>query len=353
MGKKRDIERIMAETGCTEEQATLVLEYAGGDVDEAIKTIVSSEKFIYVIKGKFISNVTKLRGLFVVFANVKTEAIERCAFLATDDQSFYLIDLDMKWSEFEESLYIRKFSKGVIQSASQDMQRALEHSLQGDQFKEKFFRSLRDVDKDLTRNMLTDTLRTVSSVGGDVDVTINIEQIDLYQFKGVSEPGEEKGEEGGKEKEGAPEEAPVTTVKTKLIVDPINGLPLSQLDRGDAVYLALIDDGDVNEVAGYVSLNPATREVLNPVRIDNISSTDAGQVLVRTVLVPGIFGTATLRSMDVKIKVGPRRGDVEGDRRKISSRQQEGEGGDTSIVIIIGAAVLILILIFIIFLVTS
>jgi hypothetical protein len=309
MENQDKVKSVMDKTGCTLEQASLSLDYSSGDVEKAVELIVSVERFIFAIKGRFISRRMNVRGIFVIMANVKEGRIERMGLLATNDSRFYLPDVNGKWDEFEESMYVRKLGEGVAQSISRDMQENIQSIIATE--KGSFFQMLRDMEIEKLEEVIAWEIdKAVNRVGG-MEVKISIEQINLYEFKGIAKDEKRKKEE--KEKaEAAPSPSMEVILQVNLTLDPVGGVQVSDLKKGDMVEAVVVDN---REVAYHLAdaFGGTRGNVFVPVvvPVESLFPSESGQMRVSVRLYKDILGSAAIAS-EVKVRL-------------ISHTQEEGE----------------------------
>lgn len=334
---------VMDKTGCTLEQAGLALSHSDGDIEVAVDFIVSAEKFIFAIKGRFISQKMNVRGMFVILANVKDSRLERIGLLATEENKFYLLDVNSKWNEFEETMYIRKLGDEVNQGMSREMQENIQSMIVNE--KDQFFQMLRDMETERVEDILAWEIDQAIKRLGNVEVKINIEQINLNEFKGLEKDEQRKKENENKE-EHSPGPSMEVTLQVNMSLDPVEGVQVSSLKVGDVAEAVVVDNREVAlhlaSAFGGVRFNEFI-----PVSavIEDLSPSESGQTRITLRLYKDILGSSAL-APDVKIKLISEAQEKEDLQEPDQSEVSSKPGVPIPAFLIAGAALLLILVVF-------
>ena len=335
---------VMKRTGCTLEQAALVLDHCDGDVEKAIELIVSVEKFIFAIKGRFISQSMNARGIFAIIANVKDNRVERIGLLATDDNNFYLPDVNGKWSEFEEGMYIRKLGDGVNQGMSRDMQENVQTMI--DNEKDKFFQMLRNMEVEKVEEAIGWEIDRAIKKLGNMEVKINVEQINLYEFKGIEKDEQRKKDEESKG-EADSDSSMEVNLQVNLTLAPVDGVQVSELKNGDLVEAVVVDSRDVAyHLASAFGGVKWDEFVPVTALVDDLAPSESGQTKLTVRLYKDIVGNTAIAN-DVKVKLIAKA--AEGEESDDSPSGVNSKSGMSVAVFLIGGTVVLLALVGIFF----
>ncbi|MEW6040526.1 MAG: hypothetical protein AB1633_03300 [Elusimicrobiota bacterium] len=283
---------LMEETGCDQGEARLALELANYDFEKAIKTIKSILKGIIVIKGKFISEIKNMFGLFIIIFNQRKEDVIRTTGVVSYNPVIYEQSLSSDWHLLEKSIYSYRLLEGSVLDI---MKNAEEHFYKRIiDNKENFIRGLQEKNEQLISSVLfTDFF---------IEMTknqINIEEINLEDYHRV-QPAEEDVEVSN------PQLKPDVgrlTLEVEIVEDT-NGKRAHAISQGEVIFAHITDD---REVAKYLSKLLGARETpFIPVPVEEIEE-DGSDLKLRLYFTPGIAGLARVKK-NSKLKIAEEQG---------------------------------------------
>lgn len=289
---------IMEETGCDTEQAELVLHSTGNDVEKAIKIINSLLKQIIVIKGKFKTGTASYFGLFVLIADIKLNKVLRLANIVTCNPGIYQNGLNKPWHEFERKLYALKLGEGSQPEITQKLQEYLKNWTRGEK-KSDIFEALVQNNKESLEEMLAREIKVISP---DEDVTLNIqlEEVNLFQFKELKE---QIDEDIAKLRLPEPLEQPEEIASLVLKVETIKnagreGKTVRDLQPGEIIWTKITDPRDIAQylsklLGGRIKRNGAEEVIPLTVPVEEIIP-DKDKIRLKVRFGPAVIGEEEL-----------------------------------------------------------
>ncbi|MDI6786077.1 MAG: hypothetical protein QMD92_05140 [bacterium] len=301
---------LMSKTGCTQEQAELVLESTEGNVEQAISIItVVSNKNVFIAKGRFACKTEKLFGLFLIQANNTTKELEKLEVIVTRNALLCQCDVDSNWDKFER--VINSVSVRKSELSNRNMSK-LHHGiidLFNSEEKANIFILLGSNDVDKLKGILSVKIgKTLDDP--NIEMVLSIDQMTGSEKpftggKGLSEiDGLGKKDIG---KQGIDTSASKIILQTALVLSPVSGVLVSELKSGDRVAAKIIDTTGIGQyLAELMGANRKDQIIPIIAYIESIIPTEMDKVRVMLKYGHGVYGE-TLISKSAKIKISVER----------------------------------------------
>jgi len=252
---------------------------------------------IAVVKGRFASQEANVYGLLEVIANLEDKKIRRVGVAAGYENSiYYLAGPTARLSDFQKQLYSNP--KGMVVSATNDIQRALDQNLKGQAVR---FTEL--IDKGSTpalTDMIASIIKKTFIRAVDLRLEVAVDRIDLSELEGA-EGIFRRGERPRPERESRLDdgEGKVTGIEIELAEDP-SGFPVSRLEKGDLILAAITDRRMV--ATNLARSLKSDQEGRTPMTVELVQRNKMGRIKVITVIKPKVMGVATVAT-NAKVKL--------------------------------------------------
>lgn len=288
------IRLVQGAVNCTEEEAQMALEGAGGDVHIAIKLLDLIAKDILVIKFRFEGKrAATVSGLGYVAADIRSGKL-----LATNTVVTYRMSLadevtaDLPWRVIESSIASLKDNADINLNATMDLDGQLNIAMKPWRIDElgRMAKAGQDSElKQALREELTQALRE------DLRVEVAWELLTRVQYDGEADLARE-------DRPAVPDIEPSEAeagngltifLQSELVVAPIDGVPVESLTAGQT---ALVRITDTSQIGSYLATllggrnGPETVPLAAPVtRVEELPS---GRLRVEFRFGPGVMGKA-------------------------------------------------------------
>ncbi len=301
------LSRLQKETGCDAVFGAMLLKFTGGDVDGAIQIMNSVDKNIYILKGKFIGQSSKIYGAFIIVFNIKLKMYHISEIvLVKDDKSGIEFDFSRTWRDYLNDLRLFK-KRNVIDGDKCTKFIGFINLQKNIQNLEVKLLSKRENNEDELRGFLTDILINTM---GDVNVALKlkIETTDVFELnKGIDSESvfsfdkEDIKEETDKE---ITDKKELIILKIEPEISPVTGVSISDLKKGDFIAVKIIDK---RPIAEYIStlLHAIDSKNNEPITIfaflKDVEVVEHG-VFLTVEFGPGIYGSSYFGE-DVKVNI--------------------------------------------------
>ena len=341
------ITELVASTGCDRFLAGMLLKFTSWDLDGARRIIEAVPKDIFALKIKFITQITGFFGALFLSYDDKKREIKRYIAVITDDKEIGRIDIEKRWTEFEEELYAHARTK-KIDGLKVDQ---LKKRMVGEEFISKLANVLkvgRPAKKDLLNNILVDELYNIFT-DTNIAVKFNIEMTDAFELnkgKDVSKIGDITGEDLNPEGIDTEIERPeqrervdqsLIVLSVDPVLSPVSGTSIQDLEFGDEIQVRISDE---REIADYLAelLGAKVDSIRVPIftKIIEVKELETGNLGVFTQFGPGILGMFKVPE-DVKIAT---RGVLEEEPSSV----EKGKKKEVNPLIVVGGIVTVLII---------
>jgi hypothetical protein len=283
---QENIRLLMEETGCEVGEAELALELAENDLEKAIKTIGSLLRHIYAVKGKMVFRDKNLYGLLIVVINTKTQAVLRMSAVVSYNPSVYEMPETADWYTFEKQVFSNRLDTASIPEFTQEIeQRLREYIVVNSSL-------LSSTDLEQLKKIFTDFFG-----GCGADITISLEELNLSQFRHLSEPGELPSQRAV----GPSHEAGKVWLKAGVMADD-SGKPASELVEGEVILSLITDDRDIAFYLGHlIGGRHGAEAVPLPAMVNKVTA-HGDETEIQLYYAPGVSGVAMV-SPGLKVKV--------------------------------------------------
>ncbi len=295
------VKKLVETTGCDDFLATMLLRFTGGDVDGARRIIEAVPKDIFVVKLKFITQITGYYGVCFFCFDQKEKRITRFVAVISDDKEIGKFDLQTDWYEFEEQLYGYSRTK-KIDGLKIDQ---LKNRLISDEFISRVSPVLKPgqpVRNEVFNNLIVDELYNIFA-DTNIAVKFNIEMTDAFRLnknrdlhseeaqvgeslntEDVDKKREKRGYEGRKDQS-------LIVLRVDPVLSPVSGSEIRELEFGDEIQVRITDDRDIADYLAEL-IGGKVDSIRVPVfsKIIEVKELEDDDVGVFTQFGPGIFG---------------------------------------------------------------
>ena len=283
---QENIRLLMEETGCEVGEAELALELADNDLEKAIKTIGSLLRHIYAVKGKMVFREKNLYGLLIVVINTKTQGLLRMSAVVSYNPSVYETPETADWYTFEKQVFSSRLDTASIPDFTQEIEQQLREYLAANNS------LLSSTDPEQLRKIFVDFFN-----GRGADITLSLEELNLSQFRHLSEPGELPNERSA----GPAHQAGKVWLKAGVMADD-NGKPVSELLEGEIILSLITDDRDIAFYLGHlIGGRHGDEAVPLPAMVHKVTA-HGDETEIQLYYAPGVLGVATV-SQGLNVKV--------------------------------------------------
>lgn len=297
---------LMSKTGCTQEQAELVLESTGGNIEQAISIITTvSSKNIFIIKGRFHCKRENLYGLFLIQANNTTKEIEKLDVVVTKNALLCQCDVDTNWDEFEKNINSVSTRKSELSNKKISKLHHNVIELFDGQEKTNIFTYLGSNDIDKLKGIFSVQIGK-SLDDPNIELTLSIDQIaglERPHFEGGGLPGVTTQEKEALGKSEVDTAASKIVLKTALVLSPVSGVLVTKLKTDDRVAAKIIDTtGTGQYLAELMGVRRGEQLIPIVAYVESIVPVEMDKVRVILKFGPGVKGE-TLVSKNAKVKI--------------------------------------------------
>ena len=299
-----DVQKLILESGCTEEQARMVLAAAGGNVERALRVVSSLAKTNIAVKGRFRGLNIDMHGLIYLICDTRSRSVDRILALVSGDASLVSrVDLSLEWKKFEESILSARMGGNIAQQTTQELQNFLIGRFRGELGENLVSLAERGAQAEMRSALSLEIGKSIAD--GEVKIELRLDPISELDVKG---PKIEEPKETNKEKD-EPEEADEAdlspgdvTILVNAILAPVSGRPAGQLVPGDQVLVKLVNPEDGTRLMRLFpgasmpqGSNPFPMEVIT------VSPGEFEKVQVVGRIAAGVMGISSV-SAELKIK---------------------------------------------------
>jgi hypothetical protein len=300
--------KLVNSTGCDPVLAKLLLKFTDDDLDGAMKIMESVDKDIYVVRGKFIAQGSKVYGTFIFFYNTKSKEIYRLNMvIKKEERAAIEFSFKLPWREFEKKLVDYGLSN-LIKIDLQDKFAFQMKTPKAISTFEKFMVRKKEHDEQALKAFFTEV---VFNLTGDSDIAIklHIERTDAFELnKGnVKETDiifKEEKEEADVKEEIDENNDDVLNLRIEPELSPGEGTEITLLRPGDIISVKIADERPIAEYIATLlnAKEPVTNEnIMIYSKVKDIITTEQGFV-VKVEFGPGINGIAYFGE-NVKLRV--------------------------------------------------
>ncbi|MBN2323054.1 MAG: hypothetical protein JXQ30_04910 [Spirochaetes bacterium] len=190
-----------------------------------------------ILKGRFRAVETNTYGLFIIFFNGNLGTVESLMAIASHYSSLFDNDPHLPWYIIEENIINLRWKGDIAANISLDLQHFLEVTLERDRGTE-LFSLIRNNDETRMESLLLSVLikplgdrniqlETVSELVTKQSMNMIREERNKPKEQNVvSQPGTSRG---------------LSTVDVELILAPVSGIPIFELEVGDKIMVKITD----------------------------------------------------------------------------------------------------------------
>jgi len=341
------IDQLEKSTGCDNKLASMLLNFTGWDIDGAKRIIEAVPKDIFVVKAKFITQLTGYYGAFFFCYDEKEKTIRRLVAVATNDKEIGKIDVKKNWRAFEEELYNYARTKKVDGFKIDQFKRRLNEK----EFVSKISMVLKTgkpIKNDIFNNLLVDELYS-NFTDTNIALKFHIEMKDVFEINKGQDTGSidyekksintEEIDKKLEDKRFKRKDKSLIVLQTDPVLSPVNGVNIKELEFGDEIHVRITDERDIADYLAEL-LGGKIDSIRVPIftKIVEIKELEGDNVLVLTQFGPGIMGIFKVPS-DVKV--------VPKEQNEKAGESKKGIKNETNLFFIIGGIVIVIIILII------
>ncbi|MDR1941512.1 MAG: hypothetical protein LBQ47_04225 [Endomicrobium sp.] len=228
MKKKDQIQLLMAETGCEQNEAEFALSLSGDNTEKAIATIGILLKFITAFKIKLILPQENVYGLIQIALNMKTAEVLRSSIVLSHNPSVYEIAAAQDWFSFEKAIFSARLDPGAMEIYTQSVE-------------ENFTLYIKQAVKEISKISYEEIEDLIKAFFYPKPVTLEIisEELSLSQFKKLPNFDDVKNKTSF-----TGYDLGFVKLEVEILEDP-NGKPPGKLSEGDTVLSLITDERDI------------------------------------------------------------------------------------------------------------
>jgi len=341
------IKQLVDEMKCDSNLASMLLRFTGWDIEGAKRILEAVPKDIFILKAKFITQLTGYYGAFFFSYDEKEKAIKRILTVISDDKEIGRIDIEKNWKAFESELCNYAKTKKVDGVKIDQFNKRINAR----DFKEKISNVLKNgkkVNNEALNNILIDELYnnfmdTNIALKYDIEMenvfevnkAQNVEGID-YEGNAIETEDIDKELENRRAKK---KDKSLIVLKVDPVLSPVNGVSINGLEFGDRIQVRITDERDIADYLAEL-LGGKVGSIRIPIftKIVEIKHLESDNIVVLTHFGPGIMGMFKVLS-DVKLVTDER---TEGKKEAAGKKKS-----DKSLPFIIGGIIIIIIILII------
>lgn len=266
---------------------------------------------LVAVKGRFRGDGSGLTGLFFAVADPAAHRIERFTSVVANEGNLLRTDIHQSWRSFEETLYTARFSGGVAQNLSREVQTYMLTHLGGSEADDLYEALL--AGRNAPAQEVLSTLFGRVLGDGNVLVDLAVEKVRPEEVAPAAPPRREGGAEA--EAPEAPAAAPVAApaaevahaapqeivIKVEPLLSPLRGVAVSNLKPGHEILVRPVETGEMGRhIIRLTAQGLGVPENQIPVVVLSVEPAEFGRMRLRTQFGPGIVGISMI-SPELKV----------------------------------------------------
>ncbi len=350
-GESGKVSDIVQSSGCEPKLASLLLEFTGGDPEGVKKILEAVEKDILIFKVRFSATTVKKYGMLLVFLNRKKKSLEKFIYLVSGNEEGSMFMLKKNWEALADDITNYR-ADNREEDETPDVKKLTDKI--GSQMTKKLIQTDTTYVINLYKRQnpkLIDKYfaNEIYNYSGDpaVKIEVIVEEVDVFALYKSSHmhddalPGEmaqaphrppepppevqpaEKPEEASRDASEAESEldSPMMSFNTELVLAPVNGKAVSELEVGDQVFLRVVEStSSAKYLSDLLNLKKEDGEYRLKAPVAEINEAGTGNAHIITELGPNIIGKA-VATMNTKVAV---------DRGEAEPSSEKKKGGSSN-----------------------
>ncbi|MGC8770389.1 MAG: DUF4899 domain-containing protein [Brevinematia bacterium] len=274
-----------------------------------------TEKTTIIIKGRFKAPAVSSFGLFIIFMDNSSKAVEKYDVVSSHFSTLYENNISMPWNELENIITKLKWKGEYATSLTHDVQSTFDDLFQtGTGRTPEIWSNIKKLQFNKVEGIFEEVL---SRPAGDknIKVDIAIETLPASQIESVRK---NQSESSGKDilsaispsqdaqpkqqKESYIPDDSAVLLEVSLVLSPVSGVPVYELKEGDKIFVKITEQSNRGQY--FIDLLNASQdgEIL-PIPATVVKVTKEGKIYVVIVNIgPGIYGKS-LDEDNVKVKM--------------------------------------------------
>ncbi|MGQ9630094.1 MAG: hypothetical protein ACUVXI_07225 [bacterium] len=306
---ERNIRDLSERTGIAREYAEGVLRLMGDNIEDAVAMSEALDRAIYIIKGEVAGDDVKYLCTFLAAIDALKGQLEKLVVLVLKKEEAYRLNINQPWNELLDAMFAMKMGRGELPEMSYRLHSYLEQRAFAN-YMDQVVTDLKDEDEADLKELFEIWIRE-AIFGEETRVNLAVERITRLQYMGKEEEWKKEREAQWQREEKRKEdivermlegEDVLIVMKSEMILDPVEGLLVNDLQRDDVVIVNVRDE---REEAQYMArlLNKQDEDVLLPLPATVIGKEEeeTGRYVVVFNFGPGVYGKA-IGEANTKVK---------------------------------------------------
>lgn len=239
--KEGTIDKAVGDFEKEQKRHEIALKVSDGNEELAQQLLTGQIRNIGIIKCFFKDGTTNLSGLFIAFIDLDKEAVDRIYCIVSFDTVYSQVSPYVKWSEFEKKIIELEWQGVLLANQSDDLKKSI-HSMISFDYKDRIKEYIKDNNTTEIKEILSVVIN--KSLGLDnpaMEVGIELINKLIMALEGQldSEPKEKPLEDLTEEEEGAREASDEVILEGSLVIAPIRGINITQIQTGMPILVKL------------------------------------------------------------------------------------------------------------------
>lgn len=310
---ERKVAKLMEECGCTYRQAAAMIEFTGGNVNQALEIIgTHQEKNTLIVKARFRADHTRHYGMIFLVLDLGQEMLEKIEVAVANDIRLCQFDESASWENFERVVYGLQLKDGVIPRLAGILKHRIKEIFRSKNKKMQFFQTLRSGNYSLFKDWFKDEIASAVNdntleLKADINLISTLEP--EVKIKSTAEKKKEPEVVQRIEKEKNESDF---VLEVALSVSPLSGVLVSDLRRGDRVIAKIIDKREVGMYIAQLMGGRRDNKIIPIIAyIEDVTLISDHEVKVIVNLGPGIKGEAIANIEIRAMLASPKEVDIE------------------------------------------
>lgn len=292
---ERKIAKLMEECGCTYRQAAAMIEFTGGNVNQALEIISThQEKNTLIVKARFRADHTRHYGMIFLVLDLGQEILEKIEVAVANDMRLCQFDESASWENFERVVYGLQLKEGIIPRLTGILKHRIKEIFRSKNKKTQFFQTLKNGNYSLFKDWFKDEIANAVN-DNTLELKVDINSISTLEPEvKIKDVAEEKKEPEVVQKIEKEKKELGFVLEVALSISPLSGILVPDLRRGDRVIVKIIDEREVGMYIARLMGGRRDNKIIPIIAyVEDVVPISEHDVKVIVNLGPGIKGEAT------------------------------------------------------------
>ncbi|MBU2599171.1 hypothetical protein KJ849_01105 [bacterium] len=299
---EKKVSRLIEESGCTFQQASAMMDFTAGNINQALEIInAHKKKNTIIVKARFKAEGIKYYGMIFMILDSNREILEKLEVAIANDKRLCQFDESASWENFERVVYGLQLKEGIVPRFTGILKHRIKEIFRSKNKKTQFFQALKEGSYDLFKEWLKEEVANVIN-DNNLELKADINLISTLEPESKIKSGKEEREEPRivQKVEREKKEA-YLALEVALAVSPLTGILVSELRKGDRVIVKIIDNREVGRYIATLMGGRKENQIIPLVAyVEEVIPVSNHEVKVLVNLGPGIKGEAP-ENIEVKV----------------------------------------------------